>query len=373
MCYRAPHIFFMPLEIWQQELQRSIRTLDDLERLLPLPNKIILQEALRHMRLSITPHTLSLIDFRDPADPLLLMSVPRAKEIVFSPEELEDPIGDETKSPVPFLTHRYPDRVLIYATFACSQYCRFCFRRSKTGHATPGPSPEDAERILEYLAEHPKVDEAILSGGDPLTLVDAHLETWLRRLRAIPSIRRIRIHTRVPVNLPSRITPELVSILRGHMDATHPIYLVTHFNHPREIAEQNIAAVARLADAGIVIRNQSVLLKGVNDNPDVLAILFKSLTNIRVVPYYLHQLDLARGTNHLRVPIKRGMELMKKLQGRVTGIALPRYMLDIPGGKGKIPIAYPYLQDSDSGWLAESPFGERVSYQEPRDYESQQI
>lgn len=357
----------MHLEQWQLDLRNCVRTLDDLEKYIPIENKERMREVLANMRLSITPHTLGLIDFNDPRDPLLLMCVPQERELTFSPEELVDPIGDEAKSPVPFLTHRYPDRVLIYATFFCSMFCRFCFRRFKTGEATPGPTRVDIDRIVDYLTQHPEVEEAILTGGDPLTLLDDQLDGWLGTLRAIPSIRRIRIHTRVPVNLPSRITDNLVSIFARHMDATHPIYLVTHFNHPREIAPENIAAIAKLVNAGIVVRNQGPLLKGVNDDVATLEELFKRLTDIRVVPYYLHQLDLAKGTNHFRVPIQEGIALMRELQGRVTGIALPRYILDLPGGKGKVPLSYPYAHHhQEQQWHIESSMGEQTVYEEPQ-------
>lgn len=332
---------------------------------MPIEHRERMREVLKNMRLSITPHSAKQIDFTNPNDPLFLMAVPQEKELTVTPEELVDPIGDEAKSPIPYLTHRYPDRVLIYATFSCSQYCRFCFRRFKTGQANPGPSTEDMNRICAYLAAHPEIDEVIFTGGDPLTLLDAQIEDWLNRIRRIDSIARIRFHSRVPINLPSRVTNRLVQTLIDHQDATHPIYLVTHFNHPREVAVENIDAISRLVNAGVVIRNQSVLLRGVNDNVETLTSLFKKLTNIRVVPYYLHQLDLARGTNHFRVPIERGIELMRELQGTVTGIALPRYMLDLPGGKGKIPLTPSFLTRHDNEWLAQSPFGETVHYQEP--------
>lgn len=354
----------MQHEPWQIELKNCVRTVELLEKYFPITEQEKMREVISNMRLSITPHTLKLINFEDPADPILLMSVPQISELEISSEESADPIGDAEKSPVPFLVHRYPDRALILATFFCAHSCRFCFRRSKTGGANPGPTANEVEDIIEYLTAHPKIEEAILSGGDPLMLNDGHIGEWLRRLRAIQSIRRIRIHTRVLVNLPSRITDDLVGIFCRQMDATHPIYLVTHFNHPREIAEENLVAVAKLVDAGIVVRNQSVLLKGVNDSAEVLEELFKKLSDIRVVPYYLHQLDLADGTNHFRVPIERGIELMKKLQGKVTGIALPRYMLDLPGGKGKVPLLHGYVVKKGKDWIIKSPFGEKVEYRE---------
>lgn len=354
------------METWQRELQQCIRTLDQLEQHVPIESRVRMREVLSGMRLSITPHTASLIDFSNSDDPLFLMSVPQERELTVTPEELRDPIGDETKSPVPFLTHRYRDRVLVYATFSCAHYCRFCFRRFKTGQANPGPSSEDIDRILAYVSDRPEIDEVILTGGDPLTLLDAQINDWLECLRTIPAVKRIRFHTRVPVNLPSRITDSLVATLRRHQDATRPVYVVTHFNHPREIAPANVEAVARLADAGIVVRNQSVLLRGVNDDAETLERLFKTLADIRVVPYYLHQLDLARGTGHFRVPIPRGLELMRALQGRVTGIALPRFMLDLPGGHGKIPLAHQFLQSTGEGeFLAESPSGSKVEYRDP--------
>lgn len=355
------------MELWQQELARCIRTVEQLETYLPLTNRLAIKETLKHMRLSITPHTLKLIDFQDPNDPILLMTVPQEAELRVTPEELVDPIGDEAKSPIPFLTHRYPDRVLVYASFSCSAYCRFCFRRFKTGHATPGPSEADLDRICEYVGTHSEVDEVILTGGDPLTLVDAQLELFLRKLRAVPSIQRIRIHTRVPVNLPSRITPELTQLFQRFMDETHPLIIVTHFNHPRELAEENTKVLAMLVNAGVVVRNQSVLLRQVNDSVETLRRLFKALTNRRVVPYYLHQLDLARGTSHFRVPIEEGIELMRALQGTTTGIALPRYMLDIPQGKGKIPLHYSFLTNAgDGSYLAENFQREKITYIEPR-------
>lgn len=356
------------MEQWQQELMQCVRTVEQLERYLPLANREAIKLALKQMRLSITPHTLRLINFTNPNDPILLMTIPQDAELRITPEELVDPIGDEAKSPIPFLTHRYPDRVLVYASFSCSAYCRFCFRRFKTGRATPGPGESDIDRICEYLKQHPEVEEVILTGGDPLTLTDRQLERFLKEFRRIPTIQRIRIHTRVPVNLPSRITPALLALFRCYMDETHPLFVVTHFNHPQELARENIQALARLVDMGIVVRNQSVLLRGVNDSAATLRALFTQLTNCRVVPYYLHQLDLARGTSHFRVPIEEGMRLLHQLQGSVTGIALPKYMLDIPGGKGKVPLQHRYVSKEEKhAYSVETYQGEIVRYSEEGD------
>lgn len=356
----------MHREKWQKELAACIRSFDELEGFAALPDRPALEQAVGKMRLAITPHTLKLIDFGDPRDPLLLMAVPRKEELRACPGELSDPIGDMAKSPVPFLVHRYPDRVLVLTTFFCAQSCRFCFRRAKTGQGGPGPAPADVARILKYVRSHPGIEETILSGGDPLTLTDDRLERWILDLKNIPTIKRLRIHTRAPVNLPSRITPKLVRLLKRFQTPTFPINIVTHFNHPKEIAADNIRAIARLADAGFVVRNQSVLLKSVNDDPETLETLFKKLVDIRVVPNYLHQLDLAPGTGHFRVPLKRGIEIMRQLQGKTTGIALPRYMLDLPGGHGKIPLGHAYLTaDRNGSWTAESPSGKILPYAEP--------
>lgn len=357
------------LENWQEELRRSVRSAAALEPYLSPAVRERWTALVGRMRFAITPHTLSLIDFRDPADPLWRMAVPAAAELRFAPEELADPIGDDLKAPVPHLTHRYPDRALICVTYSCATYCRFCFRRGKTGRPTVGPGPRDWPAMAAYLRARPKVEEIILSGGDPLLLTDRQLETWLRRLRTLPAVRRLRLHTRLPVTLPSRVTPQLVDLLARYQEATRPIILVTHFNHPRELAAANVAALARLADRGLVVRNQSVLLKGVNDDAATLATLFRRLTDVRVLPYYLHQLDLACGTSHWRVPLERGLALMRGLQGRVSGLALPRYVLDVPGGLGKIPLGHQYLRREGAVWIGESPFGEPFVYREPIDPE----
>ncbi len=328
----------MKLQTWQKELRGCIRSIDELARLIPIKNAARLRQAVGKMRLSITPHTLKLINFNDPHDPLLLMSVPTEKELTVMPNETADPIGDDKKSPLPFLVHRYPDRALVHVSYVCAQYCRFCFRRSKTGCANPGPSDKNRTDIVDYLVRHPKIEEAVLSGGDPLMLNDAELAAWLKALKTVKTLRRIRIHTRLPVTLPSRITPNLVETLKRFQTKDFPIVIVTHFNHPREIAKQNVAAAARLVDAGIVVRNQSVLLKGVNDDAETLRELFCRLVDIRVHPYYLHQLDMACGTSHFRVPIERGLRIMDRLQGKTTGLALPKYMLDDSKGTGKRQI-----------------------------------
>ncbi len=353
-------------ELWQAELAASIRDLESLAKHLPHLDLEALRQVVGQMRLSITPHSAKLIDWTNPHDPLFKLAIPNSQELRQTIGEITDPNGDDKFSPIPFLTHRYPDRVLVYATYACSQYCRFCFRREKTGVATAGPAPADLDRIVTYLNEHPAVEEVIVTGGDPLILTDQALDKLLGCLRSVPTVRRLRIHTRVPVNLPSRITPALVDVVRRHQSPGRPVYIVTHFNHPRELANENLEAIALLADAGLVIRNQSVLLAGVNDNAATLELLFRNLVDHRVVPYYLHQLDLARGTNHFRVPIEQGEAIFKQLHGRLTGIALPRYMLELPSGQGKVQLGRAQVTKSETGnYTAESWDGKTVNYHEP--------
>lgn len=348
--------------MWQEDLTNSIRSLEQLKEVNPLLDLSGLEAVLKEMRLAITPHSLKLIDFSNPRDPLLLMSVPDVQELEVRANELLDPIGDDQKSPVKFLTHRYPNRVLIYPTFFCATYCRFCFRRFKTGKVTPGPSVVEMQAIFEYLRAHPEVREVIFSGGDPLILSDEQISEWLEGVFAIDSVKRVRFHTRVPVNLPSRITKDFCKLLKRFASKERPIYVVTHFNHPREIAAENVEALSLLADSGIVVRNQSVLLKDINDSEEVLAELFERLVDLRACPYYLHQLDLARGTNHFRVSIERGKEIMRNLQGRLSGLAVPRYMLDLPKGRGKIPLVRNYLREVDGEIFAEGPFGDVERY-----------
>lgn len=358
-------------EKWQDELVHSIRSIEDLSRVVGAGQVgTWVKDALTTMRMSITPHSARLIDWSNARDPLYLMAVPAAEELVTNRLEIEDPIGDTIHEKVPFLTHRYANRVLIYPTFSCSQYCRFCFRRFRTGTATLPPSLADMDRMHAYLLEHPEIDEVIFSGGDPFTLVDALLEKWLAMARSVPTVSRIRIHTRVPVNLPSRITDEFVAMLKKYQSTTKPVIVVTHFNHPREISEENIVALARLVDAGIVVRNQSVLLKGVNDDADTLAALMTKLVNVRVQPYYLHQLDIARGTNHFRVPIARGLEIVRALQPKVSGIAMPRYTLEAPGGNGKVQLPGAIVGESRSEeagmtYVLRTPSGALIDYNEP--------
>jgi lysine 2,3-aminomutase len=283
--------------------------------------------------------------------------VPTLNELLIRAEELGDPIGDRVHEPTEGLTHRYPDRVILHATQTCEVYCRFCFRRETVGET--GHLAETAlQKAIDYIAATPAVWEVILTGGDPMTLSPRRLKSLIDRLAAIPHVEVIRFHTRVPVVAPDRITDALIETLK-----TRPaVYVVVHSNHPAELTESACAALARLANAGIPLLSQSVLLKGVNDDAAVLEELFRTLIRNRVKPYYLHHADLAKGTSHFRTTIAEGQTLMATLRGRLSGICLPTYVMDIPGGYGKVPIGPNYLTPQSTAYLVEDPNGNRHTY-----------
>ena len=327
---------------WTAELRASARTVDDLARALSLtPSE--LEGARRAEReglpLRITPYYLRLCDPEDPACPIRLQCVPRAEEAREVPGDLADPLGEVAHEVAPHLVQRYPDRALLLATDRCGVYCRFCTRSRMVGDGGGAVSLEALGPAFAYLASHPEVRDVIVSGGDPLTMATDRLARLVARVRAIPSVETIRLATRVPVTLPSRITGELLRALRPH----HPIWVMTHFNHPKELTKQAERACRRLVDAGFPVMNQTVLLRGVNDDADVLATLFRGLVRSRVRPYYLLQMDPVRGTGHLRTPLARGVAIMEQLQGRLTGIALPKLVVDTPGGMGKVPHGPDYV------------------------------
>jgi lysine 2,3-aminomutase len=251
-----------------------------------------------------------------------------------------DPLDEENQSPIPNLVHRYPDRVLFLVSSECAMYCRFCTRKRKVGGERMQITRESIEQGIAYIRDNPEIRDVILSGGDPLLLADDRLEWILRELRAIPTLEIIRIGTRVPVVLPQRITPGLVRVLRKF----HPLYINTHFNHPDEITDASTKACARLIDAGIPMGNQSVLLRGVNDNPEIMKRLMQKLLMIRVKPYYIYQADLVQGTDHFRTTVEEGLAVVRALRGHTSGMAVPAYVIDAPGGGGKIPLLPDYLQ-----------------------------
>ena len=277
----------------------------------------------------INPYYLSLIE--EVGDPIWKQVVPDSKELIVT--GVEDPLHEEEDSEVANVTHRYPDRVLFYVNYMCPIYCRFCTRKRKVGD--PDSIPDDnTERGLQYLREHAEVRDVIISGGDPLMLTDRKIDYIVGGIRSIEHIEIIRIGSRVPVTLPQRITPDLCAILKKH----HPFYINTHFNHPREITPETTEACEMLADAGIPLGNQAVLLKGVNDDPDVMVELMKKLLAIRVKPYYIYQADLVVGTDHFRTSIKKGLEIIAALRGHISGLGVPHYVVDAPGGGGKIAL-----------------------------------
>ncbi|MFY0531047.1 KamA family radical SAM protein [Nannocystis pusilla] len=284
---------------------------------------------------------LELIDWADERDPIRRQVIPSAEELVHDPREREDPIGDAAHSPAPRLTHRYPDRVLLYPTYQCAVYCRHCFRKESLADDDAATFTIDAlEPALAYIAAHPEIREVILTGGDPLILANERLEELRRRIEAIGHVRLLRLHTRIPVVLPERVNPGLVAALKGRL----MVCVVTHFNHAREITDATVAAARTLREAGFMLLNQTVLLKGVNDDAEALRTLFRELVYaLGIRPYYLHHCDSTRGLSHFRTTIDRGLELMTALRGHISGLCLPHYVLDLPGGDGKIPLGPSYV------------------------------
>ncbi|HEY7228843.1 MAG TPA: lysine-2,3-aminomutase-like protein [Pseudolabrys sp.] len=287
-----------------------------------------------------------LIDRNDPHDPIARQFIPDAKELVHRPEDLADPIGDDVHSPVDGIVHRYPDRVLLKLTHVCAVYCRFCFRREMVGPKKPIQlSPAKLADAIKYIRTQPQIWEVILTGGDPLILSPRRLRSVMKSLAAIDHVKVIRIHTRMPVADPKRITADLVRAIKVKRK---PTYVAVHINHPRELTQQARAACARMADTGIPLLSQTVLLAGINDMPEVMEDLMRALVECRIKPYYLHHGDLAPGTGHLRTDIGRGQDLMRRLRGRASGLCQPIYVLDIPGGHGKSPIGPNYLTQREA-------------------------
>jgi len=304
-----------------------------------------LTQVARHFRIRLTPAMRAAVAMA--GDPVAAQFVPTAAELITRAEERADPIGDAVHSPVPGLTHRYPDRAILHITKTCDVYCRFCFRRETVGET--GPLPEaDLAQALAYIAATPQLREIILTGGDPLTLSPRRLEDVLARLSAIPHITTLRFHSRVPVVAPERISPALVGLLRAQRPA---VWVVLHTNHVQELTPPARAAIARLIEGGVPMLSQSVLLKGVNDSHEALRDLFRALQDLRVKPYYLHHCDLAPGTSHFRTTIAAGRALMAGLRGHLSGAALPTYVLDIPGGFGKVPITADHVAPGASAGL----------------------
>ena len=342
------------MELWQKMLQASITTPALLTRRYGIDPRPLAEVAERYP-MRVTPYYLSLI--QSVGDPIWRQAVPSMDELEVG-QCCADPLDEEQQSPVPNLVHRYPDRALFMVCSECAMYCRFCTRKRKVGKEQMQISRDTIAAGLAYIRSHPEIRDVILSGGDPLLLSNELLEAILKELRAIPSVEIIRIGSRMPVVLPQRITPALVKMLHRY----HPLYLNTHFNHPDEITTASAKAISRLADAGIPLGNQTVLLRGVNDDPLTMRRLMQKLLAIRVKPYYLYQADLVTGTEHFRTTVEEGLEIMHALRGHTSGIAIPAYVIDAPGGGGKIPLLPDYLQALGSEVLLKNYQGRDYSY-----------
>ena len=340
------------MEPWQHSLRNSLTDARQLASRFAIDPAPLLTVAQRYP-LRITPYYLDLL--QGPGDPLWRQCVPDPAELA-ADGLLSDPLSEARLSPVPGLVHRYPDRALLLTTATCAVYCRFCTRKRAIG-CSSGDQGADFTAALAYISKTPALHEVILSGGDPLLLNDDRLDDLLCRLRAIPHVETIRIHSRVPVVLPERITEKLAALLGRH----HPLYLNTHFNHPRELTPEAAEACQRLAAAGIPLGNQSVLLRGVNDDAETLRSLFRGLLRLRVRPYYLHHGDLVAGTAHLRTSIERGLQLVAALRNTLPGMAIPQYVIDLPGGRGKVPLLPAAIEQLGETAIIRAANGEGVA------------
>lgn len=361
----------IPDEQWNDpawQLRHSIRTMHQLEELLPLTDDEragILFATHSRLALSITPYFFTLIDRNDPDCPIRRQVIPQVDEAIADPSEMEDPCGEDEDMVVPGLVHRYPDRVLMIVTDRCAAYCRHCTRSRGVSGVGPDHLSLDFSAALDYLRRTPQVRDVLLSGGDPLLLPDERLDMILSELRSIPHIEFLRIGSRIPIFLPQRVTPSLCAILRKHA----PLFVSVHTNHPRELTEESHRALGMLADAGIPLGNQSVLLRGINDTPDIQMKLVHKLLMCRVKPYYLYQCDLIKGSSHFRTSLQTGIDIISHLRGYTTGYAVPQYVIDGPGGGGKIPINPDYILDRDSRKVSLLNYkGDKFAYPEPAVY-----
>lgn len=356
---------------WKWQLKHSIHEVDTFEKLLGVKldkeKRALVEKTAETFPISITPYYASLIDTEEMTfDPIYIQSFPSPRELERSECEMSDPLAEDKDQPVEGITHRYPDRVLFLVSNVCSMYCRHCTRKRRVGDVDSIPSKEQIKKGLDYIRSKPYVRDVLLSGGDPFLLSDEYLDWILGELRSIEHVEIIRIGTRTPVVLPYRITDNLVNILKKY----HPLWINTHFNHPREITNSSRKALAKLADAGIPLGNQSVLLSGVNDCPRIMKTLVQRLLANRVRPYYLYQCDLSEGLMHFRTPVGKGIEILESLIGHTTGMAVPTYVIDAPGGGGKIPVMPNYLISwSTNKVVLRNYEGVITTYKEPDSYE----
>jgi len=350
---------------WRWQFKNRINNLEDLKQYLPLTKEEEDPKILKELRMAITPYYLSLIDPHDPYDPIRKQAIPTIHELYRSSSDLVDPLHEDVDSPVLGLTHRYPDRVLFLVTENCSMYCRHCTRKRFAGHHDKAPPQTQIDKCIEYIQETPAIRDVLLSGGDALLISDKILEDILVRLKEIPHIEIIRLGSRTPVVMPQRITPELCEMIKKY----HPIWFNTHFNHSNEITEDSKRACEMLADAGIPLGNQSVLLKGVNDCIHVMKKLVQDLVKIRVRPYYIYQCDLSVGLEHFRTRVAQGIEIIEGLRGHTSGLCVPTFVVDAPGGGGKIPVMPDYTISQGNRRVVLRNFeGVITTYEEPDDY-----
>ncbi len=354
---------------WHWQFRNRITTLDELKKYIPLSKEEEegIKKCLESMRMAITPYYLSLIDVNDKDDPIRKQAIPTVFELEKCEDDLHDPLHEDEDAPVKGLTHRYPDRVLFLITENCSMYCRHCTRRRFAGHHDKAPPTSQINNAIEYIAKTPAIRDVLLSGGDALLVSDKQLEYIIKKLREIPHVEIIRIGSRTPVVMPQRINQELVDMLKQY----HPIWFNTHFNHPNEITEESRRACEMIADAGIPLGNQSVLLRGVNDCIHVMKKLVHELVKIRVRPYYIYQCDLSMGLKHFRTSIAQGIEIIEGLRGHTSGLCVPTFVVDAPGGGGKIPVMPNYVVSQGNSRVVLRNFeGVITAYAEPSDYQA---
>ncbi len=331
---------------WRWQIQNRIHDLATIRRMIHLSpeEEKALELADKMLPMGVTPHYMGLVSSVDPSQAIRRSVIPTVYEMRQGPGEAEDPLGEEHQSPVPGLIHRYPDRVLLLATDFCSTFCRYCTRSRVVGHGAITPNSERLQLIFDYIRKTPQIRDVLISGGDPLTMSDERLEYILSNLRKIPHLEIIRIGTKIPAVLPQRITPQLVKMLRKY----HPLWMSLHFTHPDECCHESVKACSMLADAGIPLGSQTVLLKGINDSADVMMRLMHAMMKMRVKPYYLYQCDPIFGSEHFRTPVSKGVDIINHMRGFTTGYAIPTYVIDAPGGGGKIPISPDYVQEKDN-------------------------
>ncbi len=355
---------------WKWQVKNRITSVEDLKKYIELDESELetVNNVLGQFRMAITPYYLSLINPDNKKDPVRLQAVPMVDEMHIGLHDLDDPLHEDGDSVVPGLTHRYPDRVLFLITDMCSMYCRHCTRRRFAGQKDTGSSMDNVDKALEYIRSHPKVNDVLLSGGDALLVSDARLEYIISELRKIEHVGVIRIGSRTPVVMPQRITEDLVNMLKKY----HPIWVNTHFNHPKELTPEAKRALDLMADAGIPLGNQSVLLKGVNDCVNVMKKLVKRLIQVRVRPYYIYQCDLSKGIEHFRTPVTKGIEIIEGLRGHISGIAVPTFVVDAPGGGGKIPVMPNYVISQAPGkTILRNYEGMITTYHGPKRYDDE--